>query len=47
MVLDIGKRAAFVNAGRGISPFVIVYFTEEDVAFMEQDHKDLINDSLV
>ena len=43
----IGKRADLVNIARGLSPFVMVYLTEEDVELMKQDHKDLLNTSLV
>ena len=44
---DIGRRVALVNAARFISPFTIVYFTEEDMALMQQCQKHLINVSLV
>ena len=36
-----------MNAARGVSPFVVVDLTEEDVAIMQQDHKGLLNASLV
>lgn len=44
---DIIKRSALVNSERGLSPFNMVDFIEEDVVLMKQDHKDLINASLV
>ena len=43
----IGKRAALVNESIGLSPFVVVYLTEEDLALIQQDHKDLLRASLV
>ena len=44
---DIGNRAALVNAERGLSPFAMVDLTDEDVALMQQYHKELLNTSLV
>ena len=44
---DIGNRVALVNAARGLSQFPMVYLTEEGVAHMQQDHKYLLNASLV
>ena len=41
------KIYTLVNAARGLSPFVMVAFKEEDMALMQQDHKDLLNMSLV
>ena len=38
---DIGKRAAFVNAAKGLSPFAMMDLTEEDVAQMTEDYTDL------
>ena len=32
----IGKRAALVNAARGLSPFTMVDLTKEDVELMQQ-----------
>ena len=43
----IGKIEALANAARFLSPFLMGDLTEEDVALMQQDHKDLINVSLV
>ena len=47
MASDIVKRAASVNEARGLSPFAMVYLTEEDVALMQEDQNDLLNTSLV
>ena len=44
---DIRNRVALVNAARGLSPFTVVDFTEEDVALMQQHHEDLPNASLL
>ena len=44
---DIVKMAALVNAARFLSPFLVVDLTEEDVALIQQEHKNLINASLV
>ena len=38
---DLGKRAALVNAARGLSPFAMVDLTEEDVARMIIEVEDL------
>ena len=38
---DIGKRAAYVNATKGISPFAMMDLTEEDVAIMREDFEDM------
>ena len=40
---DIGKRAALVNATKGLSPFAMVDMTEEDVAIMMESHVDMEN----
>ena len=39
--IDLGKRAALVNAAKGLSPFSMVNLTEEDVAEMAQKFEDL------
>ena len=44
---DTGKRSALVNSERGLSPFVMVDLIEEYMALMHQDHKYLLNASLV
>jgi len=44
---DLGKRAALVNAAKGLSPFAMVDLTEEDVAEMTQDFEDLTNATAV
>jgi len=44
---DLCKRAALVNAAKGLSPFATVDLTEEDVAEMTQDYEDLQNASAV
>ena len=44
---DLGKRAALVNAAKGLSPFAMVDLTEEDVAEMTQDFEDLKNATAV
>ena len=44
---DIGKRVVLVNIERGLSPFAMVYLTEENVALMKQYHEYLLNESLV
>ena len=38
---DVGKRASFVNAAKGISPFAMFDFSEDDVAVMVQDFQDI------
>ena len=38
---DIGKRAAYVNATKGLSPFAMMDLTEEDVALMREDFEDM------
>ena len=42
-----GTGAELVNFVRSLSPFVMVYLTEEYVALMQQDHEDLLNMYLV
>ena len=44
---DIGNIAALLNASRGLSPFLMVYLTEEEVSLMQKYHEDLLNVSLV
>ena len=36
-----------MNKERGLSPFAMVDLIEEDMGIMQQDHKDLLNASLV
>ena len=38
---DLGKRAALVNAAKGLSPFALIDLTDEDVALMVEDDEDL------
>ena len=38
---DLGKHAALVNAAKWLSPFAMVYLTEEEVAEMDQNFEDL------
>ena len=38
---DLGKRAALVNAAKGLSIFAMVDLTDEDVAEMSQEFEDL------
>jgi len=45
--LDLGKRAALVNVVEGLSLVAMVDLTEEDVAEMTQDFKDLKNATAV
>ena len=45
--LYIEKREDLVNTERGLSPFAMVDLIEEDMGLMQQDHKDLLNASLV
>jgi len=40
---DLGKRAALVNAAKGLSPFAMVDLSDEDVAEMMQDHDDMLS----
>ena len=44
---DIGKIAALINEARGISTFVMVDLTEEDLALMQQDHEYMLNTARV
>jgi len=44
---DLNRRAAFVNAAKGLSPFAMVDLTEDDVAEMIQDNEDMGNASTV
>ena len=43
----IGNIEALANAARFLSPFLMGDLTEEDVALIQQEHKNLINASLV
>ena len=36
-----------MNVARGLSPFAMLDFTDENVALMQQDHEDMLNASLV
>ena len=38
---DLGKRAALVNAEKGISTFVMIDISEEDTTVITQQYKDL------
>lgn len=40
---DLGKRAALVNAAKGLSPFAMVDLSDEDVAEMMQDNDDMLS----
>ena len=38
---DLGKRAALVNAAKGLSPFALIDLSDDDVALMVEDDEDL------
>lgn len=38
---DVGKHASYVNAAKGISPFAMFDFSEDNVAVMVQDFQDI------
>ena len=44
---DLGKRAALVNAAKGLSPFALIDLTDEDVALMVEDDEDLFKATAV
>jgi len=44
---DLNRRAALVNAAKGLSPFAMMDLTEDDVAEMIQDSEDMVNASTV
>ena len=38
---NLGKRSALVNSAKGISTFVIIDLSEEDIALTTQHYEDL------
>ena len=44
---DLRKRPEYINAAAGIYPYNMVDLSDDDIAFMQQEHENIPNASLV